>query len=156
MSRDEQLARLRELVMQHRWAALASQGKNGQPEGSMVAYTFNETLSEVYLHLSELAAHTRNLQQHPQASLIISECDNGESDPQQLARAIITGKVSRMEPADSSYDKARRQYLSRLPDAEPLFSFGDFRLFCFRPEKIRFVGGFAQAYTVRPEELSGS
>lgn len=156
MSRDEQLVRLRELVLQHRWAALATLDKEGQPDGSMVAYVFNDDMSEVYLHLSELAAHTRNLQQHPQASLIISECDNGESDPQQLSRAIVTGKVSRMEPTENAYDTARRLYLSRLPDAEPLFSFGDFRLYCFRPGKIRFVGGFAQAYTIRPDELSGS
>lgn len=156
MSRTEQLERLRKLLQQHRWAALATIDKEKQPEGSMVAYAFSEDFSEIYLHLSELAAHTRNLQRQPQASLIISECDRGDSDPQQLSRAILAGTVTRMEAAGDDFEKARRQYLSRLPDAEPLFSFGDFRLFCFRPEKIRFVGGFAQAYNIRPDELAGS
>ena len=126
MSRDEQLARLQSLLQTHRWAAMATLGKDGLPDGSMVAYAYNKVQSELYLHLSELAAHTRNLQQTPQASLIVSECDHGNSDPQQLARAIISGKVSRIAPEESGYDQARSQYLATLPDAELLFSFGDF------------------------------
>lgn len=156
MSRDEQLSRLRSLLQEKRWAALATWGRDDQPEGSMVAYALNEQMTEVYLHLSELAAHTRNLQKRPDATLVISECDDGRGDPQQLARASVTGTVIRMKPEDSGYEEACRRYLSRLPDAEPLFSFGDFHLFRFVPGIIRFVGGFGQAISLRATELSGA
>jgi len=144
---------MRQLLQQHRWAALATLDKEKHPEASMVAYAIDEEKGNVYLHLSTLAGHTRNLAQHPQASLVISQADDGAGDPQQLPRATLTGHVSVLGRESADYESARQLYLYRLPDAEPLFSFGDFRLFCFHIEKIRFVGGFAQAHTYRPEEL---
>lgn len=119
----------------------------------MVAYALNEEAAELYLHLSSLAGHTRNLERHPHASLVISQADDGTGDPQQLSRATLTGTVTLFDRESDGYDSARRRYLERLPDAEPLFSFGDFRLLRFRIEKIRFVGGFAQAHNYRPQDL---
>jgi putative heme iron utilization protein len=119
----------------------------------MVAYAISRDGSELYLHLSELAPHTRNLQQNPRASLVISETDTGHGDPQQLARATLDGTVSELKPEASDYPSAQECYLSRLPDAQPLFSFGDFHLFRFRIEQLRFVGGFGQAYRFQPTEL---
>jgi len=154
MSRSEQRERLHKLLREQRWASLATLSKDGWPEASMVAYVFDETLPGVYLHLSELAAHTRNMQKCPQTSLAVSECDDGKGDPQQLARATLFGRVTPVSTEETGYAQARERYLRRLPDSEPLFSFGDFHLFRFIPETIRFVGGFAQAYTFRPEELT--
>lgn len=120
----------------------------------MVAYVMSDDLSEAYLHLSTLAGHTRNLAKHPQASLVISECDQQRQDPQQLARATLSGTVFVMEPSNQAYAHARQHYLERLPDAEPLFDFADFRLFRLRINKIRYVGGFARAFSYSPVELS--
>jgi len=119
----------------------------------MVAYTLNEAKGEVYLHLSSLAGHTRNLALHPHASLVISQNDEGAGDPQQLPRATLAGYVTVFEREMTGYEEAKQRYLERLPDAAPLFEFGDFRLLRFHIEKIRFVGGFAQAHNYRPEEL---
>lgn len=153
MSKREQLPRVRRLLRDHRWAAMASLGEKQWPEASMVAYALNEACSEAYLHLSELAGHSRNLRRQPQASLVVSECDNSGGDPQQLARAMLLGRVTVFDREAEGYAEAKRRYLQALPEAEPLFDFADFRLFRFRIERIRFVGGFAQAYSYRPEEL---
>jgi putative heme iron utilization protein len=154
LSKREHKERMRQLLLAQRWAALATLNGEHQPEASMVAYVVNESLSEVYLHLSTLAGHTRNLARQPRASLVITECDQGDnSDPQQLARASLSGSTSVIEYGSEGYDKARRHYLERLPDAEPLFDFADFRLFRFSIARLRFVGGFAQAYSYTPAEL---
>lgn len=153
MSKREQLPRLQQLLRQQRWAALATLNADALPEASMVAYALNETAGEIYLHLSTLAGHTRNLVQQPRASLVISENDEGMGDPQQLARATLSGHVSVFEQDADGYENARQHYLAHLPSSHPLFDFGDFRLFKFCIEKIRFVGGFAQAHSYRPEEL---
>jgi len=153
VSKEEHLPRLQQLLREQRWAALATLGGEQQPEASMVAYVLNAARGEAYLHLSELASHTRNLLRHPQVSLVVSECDKQNGDPQQLARVSLMGRVSVFERDAEGYTEARQQYLQRLPDAEPLFGFSDFRLFRFHLETIRFVGGFAQAHSYRPEEL---
>ncbi len=151
--KNEQLSRLRELIQQQRWATLATVNDKGEPQASMVAYVFNEVTGEIYLHLSTLAEHTRNLANNPHASLAISENDDGRSDPQELARAGLNGTVVVIEASDERYAAAKACYLKRLPDAAPRFGFGDFRLFHFQVEKIRYVGGFARAFSYRGEEL---
>jgi len=153
VSKSEQLERLRALLAEKRWAALATLGREGTPEGSMVAYAMSEDGGELYLHLSELASHTRNLQQQPQASLVISENDGGHGDPQQLARASLFGRVERLSPDHPGYPGARQCYLAQLPDAEPLFGFADFHLYRMTVDKLRFVGGFGQASSFTPEAL---
>ena len=153
LSKREEKECVRHLLGAQRWAALASLGADGRPEASMVAYAMNDSLSEAYLHLSMLAGHTRNLLHEPRASLVVSACDDGVMDPQQLARVSLSGQVSVIEPGSEGYEKARQSYLARLPDAEPLFDFADFRLFLFHIAKLRFVGGFAQAHNYRPGEL---
>ncbi len=151
--KKEQLSRLRELVQQQRWATLATVNDKGEPQASMVAYAFNEATGDIYLHLSTLAEHTRNLAENPHASLAISENDDGRSDPQELARAGLNGTIVPVDTTDERYASVKACYLSRLPDAEPRFGFGDFRLFHFHVEKIRYVGGFARAFSYRGEEL---
>ncbi len=151
--KNEQLPHLRQLVRQQRWAALATVGSKGEPQASMVSYAFDEATGDLYLHLSTLAEHTRNLAQNPHASLVISENDDGRDDPQELARAGLSGTISAILPDATEYAAARACYLARLPDAAPRFDFSDFCLFRFQPEKVRFVGGFARAFSYRGDEL---
>ena len=153
MAKSEQLPHLIKLLRDHRWAALATLGDNGAPEASMVAYASDDQQTALYLHLSQLATHSRNLQSHPDASLVISEADTGDGDPQQLARLTLFGQVTLLERDTPGYEEAKRCYLQRLPTATPLFDFADFRLFRFVIHKARFVGGFAQAHSYNDTEL---
>lgn len=119
----------------------------------MVAYAMASDASALYLHLSRLAAHTRNLLVNPSCSVVITETDDGRPDLQQLARLAIQGRVEILERDSPAYKKARTAYLERLPASEPLFEFPDFVLFRLNMETLRFVGGFGQAFTYRCEEL---
>ncbi len=151
--KNEQLPLLRELIWRQRWAALASVSSKGEPLASMVAYAVNEATGELYLHLSTLAEHTRNLADKPQASLVISENEDNRDDPQELARASLTGLITPIETTEPEYPAAKACYLARLPGAAPRFDFSDFRLFRFHVEKVRYVGGFARAFSYQGEEL---
>lgn len=153
VSREESLQQLRSLLAEQRWAALATSGNEGEPEASMVAYVLTEDGAGLYLHLSELAAHTRNLMRSAQASLAVSEKDSG-GDPQQLQRATLFGHVEALERDSEAYATARERYLARLPDAAMLFDFSDFHLFRMEITRVRFTGGFAQAYSYEGSELT--
>ena len=153
MGKKERLEQLAALIREHRWAALATVDEEGMAQASMVGYACEEGLSCLYLHLSRLASHTGNLLQHGDGSLVISEVDNGSSDPQQLARVSIQGKVAVIDREAAEYPAARHRYLECLPDAEPLFAFADFILFRFTPVQLRFVGGFGQAFSYEAIDL---
>ncbi len=106
--------------------------------------------------LSELSLHTRNLLASPPASLVISEPDTGEGNPQTLARVSIQGEAKRLGKDSPGYEEAKTMYEKRLPASAPLFGFEDFSLFRFVPREARFIAGFARAYTVSAEELKNA
>ncbi len=151
MDRDEQ-RRLAALIDEHRWAALATEGRSG-PEASWVAYCAEPDFAGFLLHLSRLAAHTRNLLEDPRACLAISEAEAAGQDPQLLARVSIQGVVEAIPPQSADHARAGQRYRERLPDSEPLFGFGDFVLLRLKPERARFISGFARAYTLDPTGL---
>lgn len=132
---------------------MATLGVENKPEASMVAYALDDQQAVLYLHLSQLAAHSRNLLNVPDASLAISETDMGTGDPQQLARLTLFGRVIPLQQDLPGYEEAKRCYLQRLPTATPLFDFADFRLFRFVINKARYVGGFAQAHSYNATDL---
>jgi putative heme iron utilization protein len=144
-ARDAALAHAARLLRRHRWGALATLEPDGTPYASSVAFVVEADFSGVLLHLSSLAPHTRNLLQRPAVSLLVSETDAGDGDPQTLPRLSLLGDITAIARDSADYAPARQTYLRRLPSAEPLFEFGDFRLFRLVPREARFVGGFASA-----------
>lgn len=143
--RQQQLLSLARLIRSQRWAALASIEPAGAPYASAVAYVAEPEFSGFLLHLSGLAPHTRNLLQNASASLLITEPDCGEGDPQTLPRVSLLGEVAAIPKTSPHYAEAEALYLKRLPSAAPLFTFPDFTLFRLTPSEARFVGGFARA-----------
>jgi putative heme iron utilization protein len=140
------------VIRDHPWAALATQGSEGA-EASWVAYVAEADFSGFLLHLSRLAAHTRNLLENPRACLAVSERDQEDRDPQELARVMIQGSVAIIPPETTDYRISANRYQQRLPQAKRLFTFSDFLLLRLIPTSVRFVGGFARAYTLDAGQL---
>lgn len=152
MNNDERI-RLRQLLSEQRWAALATLADDGAPSVSFVAYVPEPDFAGILIHVSRLAAHTRYLLARPRVALGISAPDSGQGDPQLLARVGIHGAVSVIPCGTPEHLTARAHYLTRLPQAEQLFGFEDFVLLRLQPEEARYVGGFARAYSLSGEQL---
>jgi putative heme iron utilization protein len=114
----------------------------------MVPYAVQADLGAFWLHLSQLAIHTRGILADPRVALMISESDSAASDPQMLARLSIQGTAEAVAMNDSEYDLARALYLARFPSAASSFALGDFSLYRIVPHKGRYVAGFGQIYNV--------
>ena len=144
------------LVSHRRWAALATSGADG-PHAAMVAYAL-EPPGGLLLFLSQLAAHTTHLLADPRASLVVSEEDDEEGDPQRLARVTLCGRVEVLRRGTSAHDAGAMHYVDRFPDALPRFELGDFVLFRFQPDDVRYVGGLARTARATWREIveSGS
>ncbi len=146
------ISRLAQLLRGQRWACLGTQDKQ-QPYVSWVAFVAEANFSTLVLHLSRLAKHTRNIEAAPWVSLALSEVDDGQSDPQQLARLTLQGRVDPVNRDDEAYGELKSLYLARLPDAEMMFQFSDFSLYRFRPESGRYIEGFASSHAINTEKL---
>ena len=149
---EEVLHAVAHLVRTTRWVALATAGAHG-PLASQVAWDPDPDLAGGRLHLSRLAPHTRHLLADPRASLSLAEADDGRVDPQTLARVTLDGEVSVVERGGPEWEPARARYLDRFPAAAQWFEFTDFTLFAFAVDRARYVGGFANAHTLRADDL---
>ena len=120
--------------------------RQGRPFGSHVPYVFGSDWTRAYLHLSTLALHTQHLLADPHVSLFIAEPDGPGKNPLALRRMNLQGEAAILSPDAPSYDGMKEQYLSRFPQAEMMFGFGDFALWELRLEEAHFVLGFGQAF----------
>jgi putative heme iron utilization protein len=93
------------------------------------------------------------MEKDPRVSLLITERDDDRADPQTLARIAIRGVAEILPRTRSDYAEVRNIYLGRFPEAERLFSLGDFNIWKITPVGGRYVAGFARAFNLVPEAL---
>ena len=124
----------------------------GLPFVSMVTYAVARDGSFI-LHVSRLAAHTQDMLDNPEVSLLITESAAAGKIPQALARVTVQGRAKMLDRDSEKHTDAREVYLSRFPDAAPLFEFSDFNIFIIKPASARVIGGFGQAVTITVEDF---
>jgi putative heme iron utilization protein len=153
-SMDEQSEQtLARLIRETRVAALGTL-HNEEPNLAMVAYSFTEHFSAFYIHVSRLGKHTADMENDPRVSLLITETDDRRADPQTLARVSIRGTAEILLPrSDTGYAQVKQNYLERFPEAEQLFSLGDFNLWKITPKGGSYIAGFGRAFNLVPEAL---
>ena len=143
---------LANLIRNTRIAALGTL-HDGQPNLAMVAVAVEDDFSAFNIHVSRLGKHTRDMETDPRVSLLLTQADDGRPDPQTLARVSIQGKAEILPRTNPGYERVKHVYLARFPEAEQLFSLGDFNLWRISPKGGKFVAGFAQAFNLVPEVL---
>ena len=148
----ESTAVLRQLIHGRMIAALGTLHQ-GTPFVSMVPYGVARDGSLI-LHVSRLAAHTRDMLDNPDVSLLITESEAAGKMPQALARVTVQGRAQKPDRASQDHTDARDVYLARFPDAAPLFEFSDFSIFIIKPVSARVVAGFGQAVTITGEDFA--
>ena len=151
MSRTAE-AQLKQLLQQRSVAALGTLHA-GAPFVSMVPYALARDGSGLLIHVSGLASHTRDMRADARVSLLVVQEEGGETSALELARASIQGMALEIAADSPDLPGFRAAYLGRFPDAAQLFGFADFSLFKIQPDSVRFVAGFAQAYSFSAESF---
>jgi len=143
---------LRQLIHGSRIAALGTLHQ-GEPFVSMVTYAVGKS-GNFILHVSRLAAHTQDMLDHPQVSLLITEAEASGKMPQALARVTVEGRAEIIGRESEENSDAQAIYLSRFPDATPLFEFADFDIFIIKPVSARLIAGFGRAGTINADDFA--
>ncbi|MCA1900525.1 MAG: pyridoxamine 5'-phosphate oxidase family protein [Chloroflexi bacterium] len=140
------------LLTQTRIAALGTL-HGEEPRVSMVAFVPAPDFSAYYIHVSRLAQHTVDMQKNKQVSLLITEADDGRTDPQTLARLSIRGSAEFMQNGEPGYAPVKSSYIERFPESATLFLLADFGLWRIKMKGARYVAGLAKAFNLTPESL---
>jgi putative heme iron utilization protein len=139
--------RLARLVQEHSTAALGTLHDEA-PYVSLVPYAIAEDGSGFIIHVSTLAAHTKDMLADARVSLLIAESGGGAKPAQALERVSVQGTAQRIDSGAPERDGFKAAYLARFPDAEQMFGFADFAIFLIRPVAARFVAGFGAAHSL--------
>jgi putative heme iron utilization protein len=73
--------------------------------------------------------------------------------PWHASRSRARRRRSPFDREAPEWTAARERYLARFPAANQWFEFTDFTLFRFTIARARYVGGFANAHTLRADDL---
>jgi putative heme iron utilization protein len=144
--------RLAQLVRKHSTAALGTLHE-GAPYVSLVPYAIAADGSGFIIHVSTLAAHTKDMLANARVSLLIAEAEAAGKSPQALQRVSVQGEARRIASDAPELHGFRAGYLARFPEAEQMFGFADFSIFLIRPDAARFVAGFGQAHSLSAESM---
>ena len=140
MSHEPRLSRdLRELLNSRRVAALGTLDEDGLPFVSMVPYALEPRSASLVIHVSALAAHTRNLQATPQVSLLVMQAEVEGEPVQALPRVTLTGRATLLAPESAAWAEGRAAYLARLPTVQPSTHFGASLFLAIHPLGARQV-----------------
>ena len=160
----QEKALLRSLFVDQPVGSLATLHQSN-PAVSMVPFVLLEP-DLLAIHVSELAAHTRDMRLHPHVSLMVMQTlaqarssmpdQAAEVTPLALARASASCLVEHPERGGSAWQQAQQAYLDKYPESEPLCGCGDFSLVLLRIQDIRWVAGFGRARSVRQVPVAAS
>lgn len=151
----EQTRTLRRLFDGQRIASLGTLHE-GEPYVSMVPFALQADASAFVIHVSQLSSHTQDMVESPRVSLLVMAPEPGAAPALALARVTIQGLAEHQTASTPGHSSAREAYLSRFPQAVDTFALPDFLLFAIRPSSIRFIAGFAQAFTLTPAAFAAA
>lgn len=149
---DDARALLRRLLTERPVAALATLHR-GEPAVSMAPFVLSASRSQLLVHVSALATHTRDMLEHPGVSVLVTDELAAGVPPQALPRVSLAAQAQRLERDGPGYARARERYLARFPDAAQTFALGDFSIFALHLQSARLVAGFGRAHALAGEAL---
>ena len=132
---------------------LATLGEDGVPYASYAP--FARDADSLYVILSDIAIHGRNLRHSPGASVLIIEDEDGAGE--LFARRRVGYQVTAEELAvDGDAWKAGVDCLAARHGERPrnLSALADFHLFRLTPRSGRYVKDFGKAYTLEGGTLA--
>lgn len=155
MAHQSRLSReLRSLLFTQRVAALGTLNEDGSPMVSMVPYAIDAGQTSLVIHVSGLAAHTRNLQAAAAVSLLVMQAEVPGEPVHALPRVTLQGQAELLAPESPAWTSCRAAYLARFPEAEPMTRLGDFMFVAIRLSGARQVAGFGAARSLEARELA--
>ncbi len=116
----------------------------GYPFGTVVSYLTDHEARPLFL-ISQLAEHTRNIEQDARVSFLVYEQSN---NVQAGERLTVVGQASRMATTEA----LQARYLRYFPGAEPYFDL-DFGFYRIEPVTLRYIGGPAMARWIAPGDI---
>ena len=143
---------IKELLTKQRVLAL-SVLVDRAPYTGLLPFVVRPDFGAALVHASRLARHTRGLVDDAPFSALIHQPDSPGTDPLQLPRVTLQGRVCPLQIGSPACESAQRLYIARLPQSVPTFDLPDFTLYALIFNSARYVMGFGQVGNITAQDL---
>ncbi|TRW90722.1 HugZ family protein [Candidatus Methylobacter oryzae] len=149
---SEKAKSLQELLVSQQTLLLSTASDSGVPDISVAPYV-RDQVGCFYIFISELATHTTNLLNNPQASVMFIRPESESNNLFARERAVFNCKAKEIRREEPLYAAQLKVLLGKFGEIVSLLnSLNDFHLFALCPETGRYVMGFGQAYAINVKD----
>ena len=138
----------RELIASQQTLLLSTASAKGLPDISYAPFV-RDLAGLFYIYVSDMACHTNNLQNNPQASIMFIRPESESGNLFARERAILSCSVKEISRDSEIYPERIQAMQDKFGEVvSVLNSLSDFHLFALRPESGRYIVGFGQAFSI--------
>jgi len=146
--------RYQELMASQQTLLLSTASANGVPDISYAPFVRDDA-GVFYIYVSEMACHTVNLLNNPQASILFIRPESESPNLFARERAVLSCSVTEIIRDDAIYTDRIQVLQDKFGEVvSVLRSLSDFHLFALRPKNGRYVIGFGRAFSINVSDGS--
>jgi heme iron utilization protein len=136
------------LIASQQTLLLSTASANGIPDISYAPFV-RDHAGLFYIYVSDMACHTANLLNNPQASILFIRPESETPNLFARERAVLSCSVKEIIRDNEIYTNQIHAMQDQFGEVvSVLSSLSDFHLLALRPESGRFVIGFGRAFTI--------
>ncbi|WP_031437662.1 HugZ family pyridoxamine 5'-phosphate oxidase [Methylobacter tundripaludum] len=143
-----------ELMASQQTLLLSTASATGVPDINYAPFVRDDA-GVFYIYVSELACHTVNLLNNPQASILFIRPESESPNLFARERAVLSCSVSEIIRDDAIYADRIQALQDKFGEVvSVLRSLSDFHLFALRSENGRYVIGFGRVFSINASDGS--
>jgi len=134
---------------------LSSTTEDGAPYASYAPFALNENKNNIYVLLSTIAVHAKNLLTNPKAAVLIIEDEDSAGELFARIRTNYQVEAEHIEHGTAAFEAGIVCLENRHGErSRNLSELSDFHLFKLVPTSGRYVKGFGRAYMLAGDSLT--
>jgi len=138
---------LNELLRPFKSTVLGTIGNNGYPFSSYAPFYYDGEV--VYVFISDIATHTKNMQRTPRASAFFIEDESITENIFKRKRISLQCNVTLIKREDSIFSSIMPQFIEQQGETlQMLVGMSDFNLYALTPIYGEATFGFGEAYNI--------
>lgn len=145
---------LHELLVPFKSTVLGTLSSNGYPFSSYAPFYYDGSI--VYVFLSDIATHSKNMQARPKASAFFIEDESITSNIFKRKRISLQCDVKKIDRNTASFNTTMKAFQEKHSDGTLAMLMGmkDFNLYALTPIYGEATFGFGEAYTIGGKNMN--
>lgn len=145
---------LTELLAGYQSVVLGTQGSNGYPFSSYAPFYYDG--EQIYIFISDIATHAKNIQTTPQASALFIEDESKSENIFARKRISLQCDVTSLSRNDERFNTVMENFKDKFDTSMIIMLMGmkDFNLYALRPIYGEATFGFGEAYQIGGEKMN--